>query len=411
MKENKNYQWVIAGAAFLMTFVFIGLGNSTNSLYTIPVTEYYGYSRSQFSMLFSIISIMGLFTSMAYGVLYSKLGIKKIIALGTLCISSAFLVFYFGNSLTTIYIGAVLIGIGLVLTSTISISILVNSWFTKNKGTIMGVIFAGSGIGGTVFSMFISNYMNGHTFKEAYLISAIILFVTAIPVILLITEKTKKERPIEGNSTSESHPTVEAPKEKFGNIVKRPGVLIGLIGVVLIGITIHPTLIVVPSHLVDKGFTPSYAASIYGAAYLVLAVAKIVLGVVNDKFGVKVAMTIGLGSYVIATAILINASTNLMAWAFAFFFGTAAATLSVLIPLFTTKLVGEENLERFLGIFMMFMTVGIIAGIPIINAIYDAFGSYRFGLIAYMIIGMVALFLILASINKVESHIEVLDKA
>lgn len=396
MTKKIYYGYVIAISCLIMTFFFVGLGNSTNSLYIVPVTEHFGFSRGGFSLIFSIISLTSLFTSLSYGGLVNILGIKRIIGLGTFSIASAFFIFYNSSTLLEFYLGAFLVGFGVNVTSTSSVSILVNNWFTEKKGLILGLIFAGSGLGGSFFSFIIGKSISINGFSKSYLYTSILLFILAIPITLLI-----KMNPDESNNIKIRSKTHDSLNKKARiKIFKQTNVFMGIISFFLIGVIIHPILTNVPAILIDRGYNSDFATKIYGTIYLILSFAKILLGWINDNYGVKTSMFVGLGSFIIGAVLLIGMNNHLTAWLFAFVYGVSTATLSVLLPLFTEVVVGKDNLSNFIGIFMASMSAGITLGIPIISYSYDFFNSYNQVISLYLIIGIIALALSIISINK-----------
>jgi len=195
-KKKLDYRWVIAITCFVTFFLVLGLGNSPHSLYIVPVTENFGFTRGDFSLVFSIITGAGLIIQLFYGVIVQRVGVRMVISIGTILVPIGYFLFSRATTLLMFYLGAVLVGIGLAFASITSVSILVNNWFDKGQGTILGVISAGSGFGGSLFTMIIGKYIAAHGFQNAYLLTAIILAFAVLPVILFIRSKPpSKNRP------------------------------------------------------------------------------------------------------------------------------------------------------------------------------------------------------------------------
>lgn len=152
MNKKLHYGYLVALICFVIAFFYVGHANNTGSLYVVPVTSFYGFSRAEFSIIFSIISIITIIANLAFVKVYRHIGIKKTVVLGAFCCASAFFVYYKSTKLLHFYLGAFLFGIGHTYTNMIVFSLLINSWFTENRGTILGLISAGSGFGGSVMS-------------------------------------------------------------------------------------------------------------------------------------------------------------------------------------------------------------------------------------------------------------------
>lgn len=396
MFKKINYGVIIILTCFVMTFVFLGLGNSTLSLYVLPVTEEFGFSRGGFSLIFSIVSLVGMATALFFGVLNKKLGIRLVVGIGCALAAIAFFVFYKATTLPVFYLGATLLGVGVAVTSTLSISLLVNNWFKEKQGAILGIIFAGSGLGGTAFSIFMGSYILANGFSQAFLISAIILAVFVIPVALLLKDSPAKTVEESGQQEKAAE---KIDGESTSVVIKKPGVIIGIVTFFLAGGLIYPLLTITPAILGDRGFDPVFSATIFGAVFLILTVSQIVIGIISDRFGIKIAMTLGLGCFIASSTMLLFTNTEWMAWMYAILYGTSFATLSVLLPIFTAKVVGNENLNNFIGIFMAFMSLGTIVGVPILGVAYDLLGSYNQIIVVYVGLGVLALILAMISLK------------
>ena len=77
---------------------------------------------------------------------------KKIFTLGALFEAGAFAMYASSTNIYMFYLGSVLMGIGLMYLGAIPLSLVITNWFIEKKGTVLGFVFAGSGIGGTILN-------------------------------------------------------------------------------------------------------------------------------------------------------------------------------------------------------------------------------------------------------------------
>jgi len=159
-------------------------------------------------------------------------------------------------------------------------------------------------------------------------------------------------------------------------------------------------LVNTPAYLVEKGFDSVFAAGISAAVFFVLAVAKFGLGLIHDRLGIRISMTLGLGSFIVAALVLLFAASSWMVWVFVLFDGIAVATLSLLVPLFAKAILGTENYNSFLGVFIAILSAGISAGVPVISYAYDLMGTYTWVVAAFAVIGVLALGLAMVSLKQ-----------
>lgn len=401
MNKKSNYRYVVAVICFVIAFFYVGNAYNTGSLYVVPVTNHYGFARAEFSIIFSIVSILMIFANLSFVRLYRRLGIKNLVVLGAFLCAIAFFIYYKSTNLIQFYIGAFLFGIGISYTNMLTFSLLINSWFTENRGTILGLISAGSGFGGSVMSPLVGYIISVYGFKQSYLLTSIALLILIIPIALLI-----KENPIEYETNNETN--IDFKRKTTGQLLKEQSVIMGLTVIFLMGLLMVPWLNVLPSHLMDRGFDEMFASKILGGVLFIMALSKILVGVIYDRIGIKIAIGICLTSFVISSVLLLIVDSEFTAWLFAVLFGTSLSALTVLLPLFTSAIAGDEYLSDIIGIASALIGAGIAIGTPIINFTYDLTGSNNTILIIFTVLGIFNMLLTFTALKKAETNTETL---
>ncbi|MEI3232973.1 MAG: MFS transporter [Intestinibacter bartlettii] len=64
----------------------------------------------------------------------------------------------------------------------IPVSMMVTNWFVEKRGIAMSVTMAGIGLGGTIFSLIVTDLLQNYGWRHTYLIMAGIILVVALPV-------------------------------------------------------------------------------------------------------------------------------------------------------------------------------------------------------------------------------------
>lgn len=145
------YRWCIFAVCILWELVLSSL-TLPDSVYVVPVTAALGFSRTQFTLVFSIRSMVQLAGSLCYGKLYQKYGTKPLMILGVGLLALGYFLYAGASSLWVFYLSAVAEGIATSLISASAMTIILGTWFDRSAGLIFGVIFAGSSIGGAALS-------------------------------------------------------------------------------------------------------------------------------------------------------------------------------------------------------------------------------------------------------------------
>lgn len=399
-KTESNYRWVILFACVMVMFVLWGLGNHPLSLYSVPITKAYGFPRSLFFILFSVINLFTAIGNLFFGPVEQKIGVKKLMVVGTVLAIMAYVFFYTANSLPTFYCAAAFLGISLAFTTNNSVSVLVNNWFTNNKGLFLGIVFAASGLGGTVFDIFVGRLLNRVGFKSSLGISGILIAVVLIICVALVKPHPPQQRNTAQNATETNTP-IAKNGISFAKAKKTPSFWFMASTELLWGLSVIPIMANMPAYLSDKGFDPLFVSGVVMALlYAISAVSKISMGFINDRFGSTIMLLL-LGSCgMVATLLLILVSSNRGAIACAVFMGIAFASLTVPLPLLTVGIFGNKAYGALLGIFSAILTLAGALATPITNIVFDITGSYVPVFIAQMLFFVLSAFTGIMAVKK-----------
>jgi MFS family permease len=398
------YGWIIAAACFAMVFISLGLGNLPSAMYITPVTEDLGFSRGAFSIVFSLRLITMAAFSIFFGFFVRKLEIRRVIGLGFGLITLSYFMFSVARNLPVFYMGGIPFGIGITFSSTAVVSVLVERWFVKHKGMLLGVIFAGSGLGGSLFNIIVSGWIENYGWSKSYFLTAICLGIFAIPVLAIIRnnpcEMGLAPYGSEGKEQLEKkNKSVNWEGFTFEESLKKPYFYIAAVGIFFIGFLNSPVYTAAPSYLMDKGFDTKFSAAIMSIFFFTLAVAKVIMGLIYDRLGLKAALIICFGSNICGTLLLAFAQNKFIALLFAIFFGFSVPIETVTQPLLVFELFGSKTYTAAIGIFLAISTMGVSIGTPIMNYSYDLTGSYQGMLIIFAAISVVVLALFIYIMN------------
>lgn len=372
-KQN-NYRMVILVASIAIMFTMWGLGNHPLALYSVPVTTAYGFPRSLFAVIFSIINLFTAFGNLFFGAAVKRMGLKKIMLAGTAFAIAAYAVFYIAGSLPLFYIAAALLGLALAFLTNSPVSVLINNWFGKNKGLALGIVFMASGLGGTVCDILVGRLINSFGFKASLGISAII--ITGVMLLAMLFIKPRPAKPFLANPSD-----APAPKEKSGIRFKQarrtPSFWLVIATEALWGLSIIPIVATMPTYLNDKGFDPLFVSGVVMAClYAVSAASKLGLGVISDKFGALAMVCIVGCAGTAATLLLAMAGGKGGAVASALLMGVAFSCMTIPVPILTSNIFGDKDYGVLVGVFSAVLTLAGALGTPLVNLVFDLAGTY-----------------------------------
>jgi MFS family permease len=379
-EKSPTYRWVIAAVCFLFMFVAMGLGNAPNGQYLSPVTEALGFSRADFSMTFSMRYMCKMFSNLLWAVIFVRLGPRGISALGFVCLSAAFFMFSAGSSLFAFFAGGALQGIALALCTNTTCAWLVDNWFDRNQGMVLGVVYAASGLGGGVGNFLVAGWIAAMGWRNSYRLTAVLILVLGVALSMLVRPRRKEHTAASGGNKRGASSWSGTPME----VLKRqPYFYVLFVLVFVMGWLCNPVYTAAPAHLVDRGFDPVFAGQMTGLMFIVLGVAKILYGMMYDRLGLKPVFLLCCAAGIVSMLILAWADTRVDAVVFAVLLGFAMPVETILVPLLVSDLLGRQVYTAMIGIFFAVMAGGIAAGNPLINVGYAAAGSYTPVLVIY----------------------------
>ena len=410
-KQKLHYAWIVMIAAICLKIGEGAIGASVGNFVT-PVVSDLGCLVSQFTLFMSIDAMgMALFyTTAAKWISTKRVGIVMGVAVVLEVIGLAMMSTY--NKVWMFYFSGALIGSAGAFTGFVAIPILINMWFKKKSGTVLGIVMGVSSAAGLVFGQLSAWLITQYGWRQAYLILAIILAVFAVlPVFLLIKspaeagvepygaeeialEETKAETPIADSSYGLSR------KEALRYV---PFWLSWIVCVC------YSYACSIPGYIancatMELGQTIQFGATASTFCSLGCIIASVATGHINDKFGVKAGMAWGALFNILGFGtILLGFKNPGLLLPGAFLVGIGGSMYTVQAPLLARNVVGEKHYSE---VWSMMMVVNSLIGGGFaftIGWFYDFGHTYRGAFILGPVLYIVALILGVIAINQTKN--------
>lgn len=384
MKKKLNYMWVIVVTCFIMEFVALGFCSSNKSLYLGAITEALNIPRSLFAINDSIRFLTTAVINLFFGTLVKKLGARKMVAIGFLCLIGSTQVYAHAESVFVFYIGGCLLGMGLAFCTTTMIGSIIRRWVKQNTGTILGFVLAANGLGGALAAQIVTPIIfeagNPFGYRNAYNLVTVILLVTGIIAVIFLRNQPKGE---------ETAPTASGKKKPRGGgwvgmdhetAKKQPFFYAALVGIFLTGMVLQGVNGASGAHMKDAGLDPAYVATVLSVHSLALMAFKFLAGFSYDKFGLRFTMIVcDIAAVVVMVFLALVTNTpegRIFAMAYGVFSSLALPLETIMLSLITTDLFGNKSFDKLLGIVSALNVAGYAVGAPLMNWCYDLFGTY-----------------------------------
>ena len=389
MKQRKIFYgwWVVAGC-ILVTMTMVPPIMALSNKYLLYVTEDLKISRSAFTLANTVLQALGIFLSPLVTRFLAKGNMRVIQSVSILGYCASYFSYSLAQSPIHLYISSLFLGVFYLNATLIPVSMMVTNWFTARRGLAMSLAMAGIGVGGTIFSPVLTFFLESYGWRASYRLMAGIILVIALPAALFLLRKRPEDLGLEPLG---GQPAAQVGGGDFRLPLGRFFFWLLLIGMLTNGLINAGALGHFPPAMQESHGAAVQAAVI--SAYSLISIGgKLILGWVNDRFGVVVSTTYACILFGLSFLfILLSAKSVAMLYAMAVVFGLGNAIGTVTPPLLTAEVFGKENYGKAYGIVNSFTQVGLSLGSLAVASVYDATGTYRFAWVMLLVLTAVTL--------------------
>lgn len=402
-KKKLFYGWICVLGAFFVSAA-IGVQYSVFSLFVIPVTTELGCTRTQFTLILTIFSLVAMVESPLIGRIAQKVPARLLIFCGLVGHTLVYLGYSIAQSLTMFYACAVLLGISCQLSNQIVINHVLNKWFIDKKGLATGIAYCGSGICLLFMSPILQSIIASAGWRWAYRAIAVCVVLFNGIAVLLIRESPESMglKPLGWEKQAAASTSPEAvvdPSSEIGitfkESTKSPALYLWLVGMFLMMIIpqgINPNL---SPFLQSAGYTATFAASVLSISSFLQMPVKIGLGMLFDRMS-RNGIAISEGLIMVASPLLMvfmAMSGSGIAWIamlLALLFAFNYSLINIGQPATVTMIFGRKDFTQFMGFSLFALFIANTFAGSIMASSFDKTGSYLGGVWVYIGIGVAA---------------------
>lgn len=152
--------------------------------------------------------------------------------------------------------------------------------------------------------------------------------------------------------------------------------------------------------------TPAAVASYISLYSVVAIIGKLVLGRIFDRFGPKIGILFGCGTFFLfLVAFIFVQGSPMMLYFAAVMYGFGTCTATVAIPIMTTSVFGAKNYSELYGFVSAFTMTGSAIGSSAIGLVYDLTGSYIPALVILAGLTLLGIVIMFVCINMGQKHV------
>lgn len=401
--QIKVNRWLVFASAWIIIFMLSSV--AIFSVFSAPMTEMYGWSKSQFTLAYSMYTIIFAIVAIFAGVVTDKRGSKSLMYIGGVLFGIGWFTTGMVHNLTQLYIAYSLIagaGAGMMYNSALATAL---RWFPDKGGKISGLLLSSAAIGPFILSP-ISNYLIEHygvlaSFKILGVVYAVAIL--AVGWMLNTAPAGYKPKGWEPPAPSAKQAAAGVKDYNWRQMLATPSFYILLL--TLVCASTAGTMMVSSASVISQEqvhLTATMAALIVSISTLANFVGRLSFGVIYDKLGDYKALLVSL-VLTIAALIMISMATNT-----AFFIiciillGFAFGGLLVVFPPMTSRSFGARNLGLNYAIVFLGYAGGSYVGPKIASYYRDTTGSFTTAYIVSAVLTAIGIVLVgvLLYLNK-----------
>jgi MFS family permease len=411
MTQRFFYGWVVLGAAFVIITMSIGT-LFTLGVFLRPIEESMGWSRSG-------IGAIGLFNwivmgagGVVSGFVSDRLGTRRVVMVGAILLGLGLVLSSYVQQVWQLYVTfGLLVGAG-VSAFYVPLTVLAIKWFEGRRGMAAAVVSAGNGLGILALAPLSRWLINEFDWRVAFLVLGNLAWVVVLPSALLLRGpggQPAGRLPFSSSSLSNAGAQKWPPHSPSGGqpFPATPPVLasgagspwatwpfwaIALTHFCCCAAHSGPLFHLV-SHAMDLGVPKMAAAGILGVSGLTSIFGRIGTGMVADRVGAKRTLLSALSLQAGLISLYLFATSAGELWALSLAFGVAYGGAMPLYALVTREYFGERVLGTAYGGVFFISCIGMGLGSYAGGAIHDLLGTYQWLFLGSFAIGMMAIVL------------------
>ena len=405
--ENKNRRKAYKTAAGCVIAAALPMSAySTIPLYLVPLSESLGVSIGQVSLLFTFAAVAGLVASLMFGTLLKKLTARVLVCVAGTALAAFFTVIYFADSITMIYLGALLFGFATSTGGAGVAQTVVTWWFVTGRAKIMSLQTVGTGAVSIILAPIIASVLEATGVRQMALMQGLVTGgLMILNAIFLLSEQPSKYDMLPIGYVQETVQTKNADtgttkrEMALGQIFATAPFWLVFAASALLSLSYTGFTNNASAFYQSIGMTAvqaSFCISVHNAAKLIWSP---VFGTITDKKGPGFATLICGG----IAAVTLVASTFIRGYVGGIAIGALMASFafagmvgSICYP----RIYGAKEAGNLVGFNAAAGSAGAMLGSPIAAFIFDATGSYSSAMLVMAVVAAVAILCTLLATNK-----------
>jgi OFA family oxalate/formate antiporter-like MFS transporter len=384
------YGWVVLACICLAGFARQGPAVATLSVFVVPMTDAFGWSRTEMAGAVSLGGVLAAIVSPMLGPTLDRRGARLILCLAVLSTGLATMALSLVQSLLAFYLLFCFARMVWAGPFDLGLYGALNNWFVARRARATSIATLAQMSGLVALPIIAQLAMYGEGARDGgwragwVAIGATVLAVGFLPVWLFLVRRPEDVGLVPDRVTSgPGHATVAEPRFSRAAAMRTAAFWLLSLYTVLVfpvqaGVSLHQA-----PHLIERGFSPIMAATVISFFSAMSAVASFGVGFLPRRWPLRFIMSLAALLLGIGTVGLIGVGSVEAAYFFAGLFGLGIGGVMTLLPMAWADYFGRESYGAIRGVALSLQVLAQAAGPLVSGALRDLTGSYTDSLILF----------------------------
>lgn len=355
-------------------FAFSSLG-----LVMVPLGREFGWTRTEISVAFTILTVTMAFAMPAVGALVDRFGTRRIVIPSLLAFAVLLGLMSTVSRLWHVWVLFALIGSIAAGANSLPFLHMVSAWFTRRRGLALGIALMGNGIGSFYASQVVRvTVATGH-WRTAYLcLGATVLAGTALIAWRAAdTPADKGLRPDGGEVAADSADRASTATTGRIAVLRMPTFWLLFLIFAVLSFSLYGLLPHLAPMLIDRGIPPGTATSIAGMVGISSLSARALGGYLLDRLNPRWVTFACVLLSALGVALMAVQSRDLsIVWIAVVLTSIGLGAEMDLLAYLTGRYFGLRQFGRVYGVLFMSLLAGTALGPVAFGYAYERLGSY-----------------------------------
>jgi predicted MFS family arabinose efflux permease len=363
-------------AGFVISFMLIGGGIDTVSVFLNAIAVATDWSRSGLSIAVSVGALSAALSTPIVGAAVDRYGIRTPMMVGVALLAIGFGILVAMREAWHFAAANVFLGPGFAACAMLPLTVAVTVTVPERTALALGIVGAGSSAGALVLAPLVQLLIDALGWRHAYVVMGTAVVLTPLPFLGFALPRGRLRKAANPGSRPHGPPVARE--------LRRPGVTALAAVMILPALAGFSIAVHLVPYLTGLGQPGSAAAATLGVTIGVSAIGKVAGGFVGDRLGTLRTLRIALLIDVLGLTALALAESPAALAAFIVLHGLALGTHIAVVPPIAVGVLGTDRFATLFGVLQLAAMLASALGPVISGIIFDLRGDYTAAILLWV---------------------------